>query len=152
MSDTIADWTTKCGYRAVARGSFLGGLVGLDGKTYTDSMPGPITTKAFIERKSQLKIDDFIETRGAINTFCLGLKDGDELVSIELFFGVHGGITYMDSKCSYPVDNPGLITWVGFDCNHAGDNPTKCDIAFVENQCELLAEQLFDYAKEANNE
>lgn len=79
---------------------------------------------------------------------------------------VHGGVTYGPAPCSPNTDwhrvchvpKPGEpeVSWVGFDCGHAGyDDPDACPggfvssregtyrtIAFVRSECAKLAAQL----------
>ena len=55
-----------------------------------------------------------IGKRGIIPIMCW---DG-ERITPEIYFDVHGGITYAGSG-NYPVDSD--LWWYGFDCAHAGD-------------------------------
>ena len=47
--------------------------------------------------------------------------DNDERAKIELYFNVHGGITYANGgeNSKYPIKSD--LWWFGFDCAHAGD-------------------------------
>ena len=60
---------------------------------------------------------------------------------------VHGGITFSDylSEIMDLEDmdiEDGYV--LGFDCNHAGDNPAHCDQGYVENECKKLIDQLIN--------
>lgn len=82
------------------------------------------------------------------------LPDDHELV--DKFYGdfekeydleVHGGITFSDylSKIMDLEDmdlEDGYV--LGFDCNHAGDNPKDCNQEYVENECKKLIDQLIN--------
>ncbi|WP_099321134.1 hypothetical protein [Anaerococcus sp. Marseille-P3625] len=82
------------------------------------------------------------------------LPDDHELV--DKFYGefekeydieVHGGITFSD-YLSKIMDlevmdlEDGYV--LGFDCNHAGDNPVHCNQRYVENECKKLIDQLIN--------
>lgn len=82
------------------------------------------------------------------------LPDDHELV--DKFYGdfekeydieVHGGITFSD-YLSEIIDvevmdlEDGYV--LGFDCNHAGDNPVHCNQRYVENECKKLIDQLIN--------
>lgn len=82
-----------------------------------------------------------------------GLGGADEL-------SVHGGITYgsgcQDIICHVPAPGESDAQWwLGFDCAHFGDmSPYTsddieryCDVCFVRNEVEQLAEQIADYGK-----
>ena len=47
--------------------------------------------------------------------------DKNEFVTPELYFNVHGGITYAGGgvNSKYPIESD--LWWFGFDCAHAGD-------------------------------
>lgn len=93
------------------------------------------------------------------------LPDDHELV--DKFYGdfekdydleVHGGITFSDylSKIMN-LENMDLEDGyvLGFDCNHAGDNPVDCNQGYVENECKKLIDQLIsldDCRKDNKNE
>jgi len=63
--------------------------------------------------------DQPIGKRGIIPIFCAG-ENESELVSPDLYFDVHGSITFSGGNPSdYPVKS--ALWWFGFDCAHAGD-------------------------------
>lgn len=80
----------------------------------------------------------------------------DDAPRPDCVFDVHGGITFSGAGSDdYPVKSEGW--WFGFDCHHSGDgeiephpNPIfrACwegparSLAYVEKECENLAEQL----------
>ena len=110
-----------------------------------------------------------ISKRGIIPMAFMEIKDG--LISPEVYFDVHGGITFADGGIGskYPVESD--LWWFGFDCAHYNDGK-DLDAAYkyklideksyktlkqlnsifsdyecrtkeyVENECKNLAEQL----------
>lgn len=105
-----------------------------------------------------------------IGIFSIVCWDG-ESVTPEIYFDVHGGITYVGSG-DYPVESD--LWWFGFDCAHVGDRPdydklreyglaNEEEIMFrdgvirsqeyVERECKNLADQLAALVeKEGTNE
>ncbi len=85
---------------------------------------------------------------------------------IEDSFQVHGGVTYSEEDQSYPVEDKSINHWIGFDCNHLGDerdvesltryfpNLNKHNLLncsgynavkskeYVESECKRLADQI----------
>lgn len=69
--------------------------------------------------------------------------------SPDLFFRVHGGLTYSGGLSDYPSTSDGLW-WFGYDCAHYGDMPfgqtgpggVFRDLDYCVIECESLAEQL----------
>lgn len=131
----VKEWITKAGYRAkifhngYADSEWHCGYVEvppghpLYGLNYSDTMPNGVF----------LSIDTPVGKRGIIPLVC-GV-DFDK-PRIDVFFDVHGGITYDGS-----MGKPGTW-WFGFDCNHLHDNIGFCDEVYVMAECESLAEQL----------
>lgn len=71
---------------------------------------------------------------------------------------VHGGITF-SNYLRYVIDLEKIgfenRYTLGFDCNHAGDNPVDCNQEYVENECKKLIDQLInldDCRKDNKNE
>lgn len=84
----------------------------------------------------------------------------------DVFFDVHGGLTYSGGDDGYPLPETNGLWWFGFDCAHSGDAPdwalmdaehrkinsTYPDLQmwggvvrslhYVTDQCNKLAEQL----------
>lgn len=57
---------------------------------------------------------------------------------------VHGGITYADNLApEYEEDE----FFLGFDCNHYGDNPSVQNKDFVLSECKKLVDQIIDLDK-----
>lgn len=49
---------------------------------------------------------------------------------------IHGGLTYSeDHPPLYKLDG---YWWLGFDCNHSGDNQINCNEEFVNAETEYL--------------
>lgn len=57
--------------------------------------------------------------RGILTLFCVP----DDQIPLELYFDVHGSITYADGgkESHHPIDSD--LWWLGFDCGHYGDRP-----------------------------
>lgn len=87
---------------------------------------------------------------------------------VQALLNVHGGVTYSDTCqpgtdesrgiCHTPSqDEADDIWWFGFDCSHSGDHcpqlakllpfagDTYRDLAYVQQQCALLAQQLKEF-------
>ena len=74
-------------------------------------------------------VDSEIGKRGIIPLFCAGLSD-NEHVSADVYFNVHGGITYSgDSERGYPVKNDDNLWWFGYDCDHYNDAPDPSEMS-----------------------
>lgn len=143
------DWTTEAGLRAVviqgASGGFRHhcGYVAIP-KTHFLHGVGYGESVARLPSAENLPIG----AKGAIPLFCAGLSDDDDAMRRpDVVFDVHGSITY-DGKDGYPVDTGEDCWWYGFDCNHAGDDPDIHGEGYVAQECERLAKQLADVAKE----
>lgn len=66
-------------------------------------------------------------------------------ITPELYFQVHGGITYSDKLTPdfYLDYNHSLDYWVfGFDTAHYNDNPYNCPKEYVEKQALYLKKQI----------
>ncbi len=149
----VKDWITDAGLRAVilfVRDSHHCGYVAvpeghaLYGIGYSDRTPG-------------LNIEEGTEVgkRSPISVFCAAFQDEPlQGVSPDVYFDVHGSISFSGGGDKYPVESTGLW-WFGFDCHHAGDaslDPAMPsfdgdvfrDEAYVTGECELLAKQLIE--------
>lgn len=147
------DWITKSGLRAVAgvvRESHRCGYVGvpkthkLYGKDYGHSL----------DKEHWECLESNKETfKGSPIDILLAAyerNDGEVGPRLSYFVNVHGGLTYAGGKDNYPA--VGDEWWFGFDCAHLGDarmnddRPSYGDavrsLAYVEEECEALAEQL----------
>jgi len=146
------DWVTRAGYRAVA--------LFIHGSHRTGYVSVPPTHPFFGKEYNQdsglaLPPETEIGKRGPIDVFVNSFK---ETCDVGFLFDVHGGITYSRSGKDYPVENnPDENWWFGFDCAHLGDlregetaSPwepmaTHKSLAYVEDECESLADQLKKY-------
>lgn len=160
--DVVKDWTTKAGLRAVIlfiKGSHHCGYVALPkdhplhGVGYGDNHP--LLKRAAIMNQP-------IGSRGIFSVLKAGMSSEDEeSTSPDVFFDVHGSITYAEGGDDYPAKGEGLW-WYGYDCAHAGDQTHRYksfdpdavfrDADFCERECERLAEQLEavrDFARSA---
>lgn len=99
-----------------------------------------------IKSKSKKDIEGLpIGDRGIIPIFCASLS-GDS-VSPELYFDVHGSITYSGGE-DYPVKTTQKTWWYGFDCAHCDDTPEKWTSDKVVAETIRLADQLIAFAAE----
>lgn len=134
----------RCGYVGVPKGHPLYGA------GYSEPLP------ILSERSEWLK-GQSIGKRGVIPLLCRNIKNG---ISPDIFFDVHGGITFAGGDGKHPV--PSDLWWFGYDCAHSGDarDLTVCDPATREmelkyptggvirsleycmNECESLAAQI----------
>ena len=117
MYKVESDFTYK-GYRCVVIFTDMGhrcGYVGIKPghplykKDYTDYLDIP---------KSELDGEE-IGNRGIMPIFFTALDD-DDRVRMDVYFNVHGGLTYSgDNNGTYPVESN--LWWLGFDCGHYND-------------------------------
>jgi hypothetical protein len=141
-------WTTESGHTAVVlfvRDSHRCGYVGirgsnaLHGKAYGHELPK--------EYRDRLE-GQAIGKRGIIPIFCMGTKEG---VPLDVWFDVHGGLTYANSGKEYPVENDGDLWWFGFDCAHSGDKTghspegEERTLEYCIAECESLSRQLKEF-------
>lgn len=111
----------RCGYVGVAKGHPL------YGKNYSDKC---------------LHFDDVsgepIGKRGVLPLMFSGVENG--LVSPDLYFDVHGGITYAEGGIGseYPIESS--LWWFGFDTAHAGDGKNLA----LANEYGLLEKERYD--------
>ena len=157
------------GYRCVVIFGDMGfrcGYVGVEadnplyGKNYSDYLD---------INKSELDGEP-IDKRG-IMPILLAAFDEDERARLDMYFNVHGGLTYAGDRAGYPVESN--LWWLGFDCGHYGDgndwdlvekywgdNPqmqlrlgTCRDLdwgdvvrtkEYVENECKSLVDQIIE--------
>lgn len=157
------------GYRCVVIFGDMGfrcGYVGIEadnplyGKDYTDHLD---------ISKSELDGEP-IGKRGII-PMLVAAFDEDEKARLDIYFNVHGGLTYAGGRANYPVESN--LWWLGFDCGHCddgndwdlvekywGDNPQmqrRLEInrvlgwdgeirtkEYVENECKSLVDQIIE--------
>lgn len=108
------------GYRCVVimtRGGHRCGYVGIS-KTH------PLHGVDYSSSSEILKTDDMSNISidaaglGQMLNALIGKYD-EESITPEMYFSVHGGITYSGGQ-NYPVESDGLW-WFGYDCAHSGD-------------------------------
>ena len=157
------------GYRCVVVFGDMGfrcGYVGVEadnplyGKDYTDYLD---------INKSELDGEP-IGKRGIMSILSAAF-DEDERARLDMYFNVHGGLTYAGDRADYPVESN--LWWLGFDCGHCddgndwdlvesywGDNPQmqrRLEInrdlgwdreirtkEYVENECKSLVDQIIE--------
>jgi len=101
----------RCGYVGIKPGHPL------YKRNYTDYLDIP---------KSELDGEE-IGNRGIIPIFLMAFDD-DDRVRMDVYFNVHGGLTYSgDNNGTYPVESN--LWWLGFDCGHYNDGK---DLELVE--------------------
>lgn len=153
----FGDMGFRCGYVGVEADNPL------YGKDYSDYLD---------INKSELDGEP-IGKRGIIPILGAAFDD-DERVKLDMYFDVHGGLTYAGDRVDYPVESNNLW-WLGFDCGHYndgndwdlvekywGDNPQmqyrlkiERDLGFgwdneirtkeyVENECKSLVDQIIE--------
>lgn len=97
------DMGYRCGYVGIKPGHQL------YKKEYTDYLDIP---------KSELDGEE-IGKRGIMPIFLTALDD-DDRVRMDVYFNVHGGLTYSsNNNGTYPVESN--LCWLGFDCGHYND-------------------------------
>jgi hypothetical protein len=145
-SKVLEDFTTRDGLRAIVldcRGSHLCGYVAIPeghplcGLGYSDPIPG--ICKDDLEGME-------IGKRGPIPLILGAMREG-EGVTPELFFDVHGSVTYMETGMKYPIKTDTPTMWIGFDCAHWQDTRETCTHEYVKSECESLAEQIVNLGK-----
>ncbi len=113
----------RCGYVRVPRGHPC------DGKVYGDHIPELASMR-------EAAMSGPPGQRGVIPMLC-AVFDKDNKATMDAILDVHGSVTFGDK---YSMLGDGW--WIGFDCNHAGDEYNPKSLDFCIEQCESLAEQL----------
>lgn len=106
------------GYRCVVIFGGMGFRCG-----YVGIKPGhPLYKKEYTDYLDVLKSEldgKEIGNRGILPIFFSAFDD-DNRVTMDVYFNVHGGLTYSgDSSGNYPVKSN--LWWLGFDCGHYKD-------------------------------
>lgn len=99
----------------------------LAGKHYNDPIPG-IT-------QEDLK-DMHVRDRGVFSLLCAAISDK---VPIDLYFDVHGSITFAGSFSGEEG------WWFGFDTAHCYDTPERWPLEAVIKETKRLAKQIKEY-------
>lgn len=163
------DWITKAGFRAVVTMGNIGHRCGYVGVPEGHLLYGTRYDQDTHALKA-LPEDEQIGNRGIMTVF-LGNQAAGGMQRPDYVFDVHGSLTYAGGGkgSDYPVDSD--LWWFGYDCGHSGDAPSPeyietmsgnlrrlyendqgdvhRDLAFCEEQCESLAQQLIDRVKDA---
>jgi hypothetical protein len=136
----LKEWTTKSGHKAVVVETSMGhncGYVGIDdnhplfGKEYYEHSKE--LEKLFKQNKENNKL---IGKRGVIPL----LLRKEDIISMDIYFDVHGSITYSSKNKKYPIKSD--LYWIGFDCMHLNDTLEICDLNYCIKECESLSRQL----------
>lgn len=151
-SEVVKQWRTESGYIAQIVKVDVGEIsslrmssLGINSSWFCGyvniSKSNSLFGKNYNEKCGKKLADDtMIGKRGIIPVMFSGEKNLKN-PKIELYFDVHGGITFagdFDNKDEW---------WFGFDCAHCDDNPEKCDLKYVGDECERLSEQLLKFEK-----
>lgn len=96
----FGDMGWRCGYVGVPEGNSL------YGKEYTD----------YVDIAMDELNDEPIGKRGIVPVFLSAWDDSDN-VRMDLYFNVHGGLTFSGDE--HPIECG--LWWLGFDCGHYGD-------------------------------
>lgn len=130
---TFSDMGHRCGYVGIPEGHIL------YGKHYGDYLD---------ISKSELE-NEPIGKRGIMLLMFSAWDDNDN-VKLELYFDVHGGITYSDKHETYPIESD--LWWLGFDCAHYGDGKDMDlvekywgDDPHIQKRIEIEREYSLDY-------
>jgi hypothetical protein len=110
----------------------------LYGKSYSDHIPG-LSKKAWAEGRER-------GDRGVFTLF-FAMSGSDE-VSLELYFDVHGSLTYSKQGGKYPTEGDDDLWFFGFDCAHCDDIPENWPPERVGIETERLADQLAQFGAE----
>lgn len=119
----------------------------LHGKGYSDHIHAPKTLLKRSIDKDRIPI---------ISMFCANADElADGIISLDLCFDVHGGLTWADGHSGSPLHKAEGHWWFGFDCCHAGDLSPSMDaskfgqedyiyrdLTFAKGECQDLARQL----------
>lgn len=100
----FGDMGFRCGYVGVPKGHLL------YGKEYGSEMG---VSYSELENEPTGK-------RGIIPVLCAAYSENDD-VSMDMYFDVHGSLTYSGGgkRSTYPVESD--LWWLGFDCGHYND-------------------------------
>jgi hypothetical protein len=118
------------GYRCVVIFGDMGHRCGYVGVEADNPLYGKDYTDYLDINKSELDGEP-IGKRGIIPILCAAFDaefDEDERVRLDVYFNVHGGLTYAGDRADYPVESN--LWWLGFDCGHYNDG---CDLDLVES-------------------
>jgi len=131
IATILIDGRHRCGYVGIPESHPLFGI------DYGQSIKG-------ISRKELEKTE--MGDRGIMPVFIAAL-DGESSVSPDLYFDVHGSITYAGQSEEYPVKTDGKTWWYGFDCAHLDDTNEKWTHEAVKTETIRFADQLIEFAK-----
>jgi hypothetical protein len=85
--------------------------------------------------------------RGVIPLFCASGDWPENSRRPDVYFDVHGSLTYSDNDPKYPVENK-EIWWFGFDAGHSRDNEEGGrSLDYMIAECESLARQIDEVRK-----
>jgi len=142
------DWITKSGFRAacllVRNKSHRCGYVEIPSDHFLYEIPYNQPHPLLKEKWEQKEKKE----RGKRSVLLVLIYD-PENITPEIYFDVHGSLTYSDNLKGYPIDGESNW-WIGFDCAHEGD--ASCSsidgihrtLSYVEKECEALAQQIKD--------
>ena len=129
-------------------------------------------------KKPEIEDQEFGK-RGVIPLLFSAL-DNDDRVRMDMYFNVHGSLTFSNDYPDYPVESN--LWWLGFDCGHymdgkdlelmekywgddpkiqrkieiekeyymIGDSYPVCSKEYVENECKSLVDQIIELITKGN--
>lgn len=122
-----------CGYVEIPKGHYL------YGKDYSDPIPELEHFKEEVLNSSQGK-------RGILSVLTYALKSEEErqAMSAEMFFDVHGCLTF-GNRLQFRDETETTFEWaIGFDTAHFDDTPQTQTHEFCAKECKYLIDQLVE--------
>ena len=142
-----SDFTYK-GYRCVVTFGDMGHRCGYVGIPVGHELYKKEFTDYLEINKSEIENEE-IGNRGII-PIVISALDEDDRVRMDVYFNVHGGLTYSNNYDDYPVESN--LWWFGFDCAHYMDGKDLelmeeywGDDPLIQRRIEIEKEYLNDY-------
>jgi hypothetical protein len=122
-----------CGYVEIPEGHYL------FGKDYSDPVP---ELKPFMDELYESSCGK--RSNLSILAYAFSSKEKNQDISAEIFFDVHGSLTF--GGCLQFYDEPDIIfEWaMGFDTAHFDDTPRTQTHEFCEKECRSFIDQLVE--------
>lgn len=129
-----------CGYVEIPAGHYL------FGKSYSDPIPE-------LEPFNKKVLEGESGKRGpmAIFGYALTAEEEREALAAEMFFDVHGSLSFGNKLHPHSESTP-IFEWaMGFDTAHYNDDGTTQTHEFCERECRLFIDQLVKMDEELKN-
>lgn len=128
-----------CGYVEIPKGHYL------FGKSYSEPIPE-------LEPYNKRVLDGDSGKRGPMAIFGYALNQEKSPLPAEMFFDVHGSLTFGDKLQPHGESTP-IFEWaMGFDTAHFNDDETTRTHEFCEEECRLFIDQLVEMDEELKSE